>query len=254
VSGGHLDGDVAVVTGGSGGIGRAVCLALAGAGAHVVVVARDAKRVGSVVEELTRAGTRPALGLALDVRREPDMAELAERTLDRYGRIDVLAACAAVGRGATAVRAVPSAVAQLPSEEWDDVIATNLSGTFLSSRAVLPDMIRRGRGDIVHVSSAPAGISGQPFAAAYCASKFGVNAFSEALAREVREFGVRVHLVFPGLVRTPLIAGTNLASRFGTPLAPERVAGLILYLIGLPRDVVLQPSRRYGASVIRSST
>jgi NAD(P)-dependent dehydrogenase (short-subunit alcohol dehydrogenase family) len=254
VSGRRLDGGVAVVTGGSGGIGQAVCLALAGAGMHVVVVARDADRVGAVVAKLERAGAPPALGLTLDVRREAEMAELAERTLERYGRIDVLAACAGVGRGGGVVRGVPPAVAQLTSDEWDDVIATNLRGTFLSSRAVLPDMIRRGRGDIVCVSSAPAGIRGQPFAAAYCASKFGVNAFAEALAREVRQFGVRVHLLFPGLVRTPLTTGTNLASRFGAPLAPEQVASVIRYLIGLPRDVMLQPSRRYGASVLRSST
>jgi NAD(P)-dependent dehydrogenase (short-subunit alcohol dehydrogenase family) len=250
---GCVEGDVAVVTGGSGGIGRAVCLALARAGARVVIAARDAAGVEAVVAEIEDAGGPPVLGLALDVRSEPDAAELAGRTLDRFGRIDVLVACAGVGRGAAAGRGIPPGVAQLPADEWDDVIATNLRGTFLSSRAVLPDMIDRGRGDIVCISSSPAGIDGQPFAAAYSASKFAVNALSEALAREVRRFGVRVHLVFPGLVRTPLTSGTNLAARFGAPIEPESVAELILYLIGLPRDVVLQPSRRYGTSVLRAS-
>src|SRR5207245_9671377 len=93
---------------------------------------------------------------------------------------------------------VPGPVAQLAVADWDAVVDTNVRGTFLSDRAVLPTMIAQGEGEIVHLSSAPAGIRGQPLAAAYCASKFAVNALSESLSAEVREHGIRVHLTFPG--------------------------------------------------------
>jgi len=244
-----LAGRVAIVTGGSSGIGRATALALGRADARVVVVGRDSERLQRTTKELERTTGGRVLGLSLDVRSECDTAALAEQVLAAHGRIDILVACAGVGAGPR--QTVPRPVAQLAVADWDVVVDTNVRGTFLSDRAVLPTMIAQGEGDIVHLSSAPAGIRGQPLAAAYCASKFAVNALSESLSSEVREHGIRVHLVFPGLVETPLVKGAGLAKRFGSPLAPERVADFLVWLLCLPRDAVLQPSRRYGSSTLR---
>jgi 3-oxoacyl-[acyl-carrier protein] reductase len=237
-----LDGRVAIVTGGTGGIGTAVCAAFARAGAQVVAVARSADRV-----EVAGA----ALALALDVGDEDDMAEMAAVVEERFGRIDVLVTCAGVDVRVSSGRAVPDPVTTMAEKDWDAVIRTNLRGTFLAVRAVLPAMRRRHRGDVLTVSSSPGGLRGQPLAAAYCASKFAVNALSEALAEEVRRDGIRVQVLVPGLVDTGLVESSTLAARHGQPLPPARVGELAVTLAALPDDVTIPPSRRYGLPVLR---
>lgn len=181
------------------------------------------------------------LAVAADVRDQGQMNEMARTTLDRFGRIDALVACAGVGSPTRS--GLPHALSQVSGEGWDAVLETNLRGTFLSNRAVLPAMLRQRQGDIVNISSFPAGIRGQPFAAAYSASKFGVAAFSEALAREVEGRGIRVHVLFPGLVDTAMVERTTLASRFGPPIPPERAGVVIAYLLTLPRDARVSGSQ-----------
>jgi 3-oxoacyl-[acyl-carrier protein] reductase len=149
---------------------------------------------------------------------------------------------------------VPYPVAQMPTGEWEAVIDTNLKGTFLSNRAVLRPMIRQRSGTIVNISSSPGGYQGQAFASAYCASKFGVAALSAALAEEVTGFGVRIQVLFPDAIDTPLLEKTTLSARLGTPLPPARVADLIVYMIALPEDTalldpVILPSRLPDESV-----
>jgi 3-oxoacyl-[acyl-carrier protein] reductase len=235
----RLDGEVAIVTGGSSGIGRAVCLALAAEGARVVVVGRSPERTRETSEQLGRqAGQTDPLWLALDVRREEETEEMARRTLSRFGRIDILVACAGVGKSPGSQRLLPYPVAQMPAEEWDAVLDTNLKGTFLSNRAVLPAMIEQRRGQIVNISSARAGVHGQPFAAAYSASKFGVRGLSEALAEEVRQYGVRVQLLLPDITDTPLLHNSTVAA--APLLSSARVAELIVYMLSLPADSVLE--------------
>jgi NAD(P)-dependent dehydrogenase (short-subunit alcohol dehydrogenase family) len=240
---------VAIVTGGSSGIGRATCRALAADGFRVVVVGRDADRVAGTLGEITpRGGPAIHLGLTLDTRSEHDMSEMARGTLARFGQIDVLVCCAGIGKSPGSSRLVPFPVAGTPIEEWDAILDTNLKGTFLSNRAVLPTMIRRGTGEIINVSSSPGGRRGQPFAAAYCASKFGVVGLSEALAREVAPHGVRVQVVLPDATDTPLLHNTLLPERLGPPIPADRVAAFIAYLVALPGDgllvgPVIAPSR-----------
>jgi 3-oxoacyl-[acyl-carrier protein] reductase len=254
---GRLKGQTAIVTGGSGGIGRATCIALAKEGAHIVVVDVDQGRVEEVVAATYGQGSgAESFGLILDVRREHDMEEMARQTLARFGSIDVLVTCAGKlrARGSTL-----KPLAQLRTEEWDEVIDTNLNGVFLSNRAVLPTMIEQRRGDIVNISSV-SGRQGRAHDSAYCASKFGVIGLSESLAEEVRKFGVRVQVVLPDAVDTPMWDQNGPIPRPGNALPPTRVADLIIYLLSLPQDAVLlspviasfRPRRRIASAETRA--
>jgi NAD(P)-dependent dehydrogenase (short-subunit alcohol dehydrogenase family) len=185
------------------------------------------------------------MGLTLDVRLEQDMNEMVRRTLEQFGRIDILVACAGIGKRRGSVGNLPRPVSHLPIEDWDAILDTNLKGVFLSNRAVLPVMIKQRKGQIVNISSSPGGVAGQPFSAAYCASKFGVTGLSEALAAEVQPYGIRVQVVFPDATDTPLIRDTTLTARLGQPLPPDRVANHILFLVTAPEDTTW-PSGGYG--------
>jgi 3-oxoacyl-[acyl-carrier protein] reductase len=230
-----LAGRVAIVTGGTGGIGAAACRALARHGAHVVVVARTRAKVDGLVAELREhGGGADALGLALDVRSDSDMATMARRTLDAFGRIDILITCAGLGRPAGHL---PLPVFQLPPAAWDDVIDTNLKGVFLSNRAVVPRMTQQRSGHIINVSSARAAVVGLPYASAYCASKFGVTGLSEALFEEVRSFGIKVQVFLPDAVDTPLIQGTPVEPV--DAMSPDAVAEFMVTMLTLPADLLL---------------
>jgi len=227
-------GRVAVVTGGASGIGRATCLALIGTSANVVVVDVNRELVEQTVHA-ARAIGGVAEGLVLDVRREADMEEMARRTMDRFGRIDILVASAGIlrARGSS-----PKPLVQVTSEEWDQVLDTNLKGMFLSNRAVLPAMIKQHSGDIVNLSSV-SGKQGRAHDGPYCASKFGVIGMSESLAEEVRPHGVRVQIVVPDAVNTAIWDQNGPVPRPANALPPERVADLIVHLVSLPEDTML---------------
>lgn len=238
---GQLQGKVAIVTGGSSGIGRAVCLALAKAGVAVVVVGRNKKRVQATVTEIKNTNTvssfsRMALGLQLDVRREADMEEMAERTLTQFGCIDILVASAGILR---AMQFRPTMLVETSVEEWDQILDTNLKGVFLSNRAVIKTMMAQHAGHIINVSSL-SGRHALPFDSPYCASKFGVIGLSEALAEELTSFGVRVQVVLPGNIDTSIWSQNKVVPRAAQTLPVERVADLILYLITWPQDAALR--------------
>jgi len=118
------------------------------------------------------------------------------------------------------------------------VLQTNLRGIFLSNRAVLPTMIARRTGLIVNISSSPGGLYGNPYAAAYCASKFGVMGLSKSLSEEVSGYGIKVYVVLPDRVDTPMLGPLG-RSRLGESLTPSRVAELVTYLLTLPEDMIL---------------
>jgi len=233
----QLDGQVAIVTGGSSGIGRAVCLELATHGARVVVVGTRERNVLEVVDEVrTRVGNAAVgLGLALDVCNERDMDEMVSRTVQEFGRIDILIASAGTLRGQDSW---PRQLAAMTTGEWDEVIATNLSGVFLSNRAVLREMIRRRSGEIVNLSST-SGLRGLAYDSAYCASKFGVIGLTESVAEEVRQHGIRVQVLLPGAVDTPMWKTQDAIPHLEPALPVSRMAEVILYMITLPKDSVL---------------
>ncbi len=237
---GRLAGKVVIVTGGASGIGKAASFALASEGARVVAVDLDQARIDSIVTELAQEQMefdkpQPHLGLALNVRFEEDMAKMASRTVDRFGRIDILVHCAGIlrGRGSN-----PRFLHQVSVEEWEQVIDTNLKGTFLSNRAVLPFFIKQRKGHIINFSST-SGLRGRPFDSVYCASKFGVIGLTEAMAEEVRQYGIRVNVVLPDAIDTPIWDQNGPIRAPKDSLPPERVADLVVYLALLPEDTVL---------------
>lgn len=233
----RFDGKVAVVTGGSSGMGRAACVALAREGARVVVVGRTRANVDGTLARL--AGTANGgghVGLCLDVRAEGDMEAMAERALAAFGRIDVLIASAGIS-AATAAGGGRAPVADLDPAAWDEILDTNLKGVFLANRAVLPAMMRQGEGEILNVSSSLGMARGWAFASAYCASKFAVLGLSESLAEEARPFGVRVQVLLPDAVDTPMLARSPLAVPGAVP--GETIAACMLEMLAAPRDAAL---------------
>ena len=240
----HENPKVALVTGGSSGIGRALSQALAKHGYGVVVVGRSPERVGQTIALISGESAereRPHLGLALDVSSEEDAAQLVSRSLTHFGRIDVLIACAGVGKKSDSTRVIPHPFHMLPLDEWEEVIGINLTGVFLTNREVARVMIGQGGGQIINVCSSPtpAGLRGTAYAPAYCASKFGVVGLTESLAAEVSRYGIRVQAVFPGPVDTPLVDDTRLAKPFGGSLSAEAFTEILLGIIEQPLDATL---------------
>jgi len=225
-----LTGQVAIVTGGASGIGGATCRALKARGVRVVAVDMNPQKLA---EQKQSGGCDEPL--SLDVRREEDMEKMARETVERFGRIDILVASAGILRG---TGSTPRPLANVSVEEWDQVIETNLRGMFLSNRAVLPAMLRQRRGNIVNISSV-SGQKGRPFDAPYCASKFGVIGMSESLAEEVRNSGIRVQIVLPDAVDTPMWDQNGPVPRPPNAVSPDRVAEVIVYLLAQPADTMI---------------
>lgn len=233
-----LKGRAVIVTGAAGGIGAATARALAAVGAHLVLVDRAAEPLTALAADLTDVGAQTGtevIALLADITSEADMARMAEVTLDRWGRIDALVAAAGILRSS----GQPRLVADTSFAEWRQIIDVNLTGTFLSNRAVLAAMLAQRRGDIINLSSV-SGRQGRAFDGAYSASKFGIIGLSESLSEEVSRDGVRVQTVLPDAVDTGLWdqSGT-VALKPQAMLQPDDVAAFILYLLGLPRDAYL---------------
>jgi 3-oxoacyl-[acyl-carrier protein] reductase len=237
---GQLNGQVAIVTGGTSGIGRACCFALAQKANNLFVVDLDQALIDDVVSEIRKVLSDQKIngsvfGGAFNVRSETDMNKMARMTIEMFGRIDILVHCAGILRGKGRS---PRFLHQISINEWDDVIDTNLKGTFLSNRAVLPIMIQQKKGHIINFSST-SGLKGHAFDSVYCATKFGVIGLSEAMAEEVRQYGIKVHVVLPDAVKTPIWEQNEPVKPPEDSLPPERVGELVCYLTTLPADTIL---------------
>jgi NAD(P)-dependent dehydrogenase (short-subunit alcohol dehydrogenase family) len=184
----RLAGHVALVTGGSRGIGRGIAEALAGEGAHVAVAARDQSGLKTVADGIKAAGGT-ALALPCDVTREEDIERVVQTAIGELSRVDILINNAGVG--------IRGKIDQIAVKDWDNGFAVNLRGVFLMTRAVVPHMKQQGGGHIVNISSV-AGIVGNPGLSAYNATKFGLMGFSEALMLELRHDHIKVTTVCPG--------------------------------------------------------
>jgi NAD(P)-dependent dehydrogenase (short-subunit alcohol dehydrogenase family) len=178
---------VVIVTGGAKGIGRAYCLGMAAEGARVVVA--DVANPKSTVQDVEARG---AQALGVDVSREEDTLRLATETLARFGRVDIL-----VNNAALYGPLKRRPFMEIPVEEWDRVMAVNLRGLFLCSRAVFPAMKAQGAGAIINIASGTF-FKGVPHYIHYTTSKGGVVGFTRSLARELGEFGIRVNAIAPG--------------------------------------------------------
>jgi NAD(P)-dependent dehydrogenase (short-subunit alcohol dehydrogenase family) len=230
----RLKDKVAIVTGGTSGIGRATALLFAREGARVVVVGRDPARGQQVVDEIEAAGGE-AMFIRCDVRFPDECRRAVEGTLEALGRIDVVVNNAGVFYANTAI--------DCTEEEWDETVDISLKGTFLMSKYALPHMIEGGRGAIVNVASGW-GLVGGNEAAAYCAAKGGVVLLTKALAVDHSAQGIRVNCVCPGDVDTPMLVddarrrgmawADYMAEAANRPMRrvgkPEEVARAVLFL------------------------
>jgi len=231
-----LTGKVAFVTGGSRGIGLATAKVLLDQGAHVAITGTKDATVTKALETLQPMGPH-VLGLVADVRRYEDVDAAMTRVATEFGGLDILVNNAGVG--------VFKPVAEMTVEEWHTVMDTNLTGVFYCCRAALPHLRARGGGWIINISSL-ASRNAFVNAAAYCASKSALNAFSEALMQEVRYEGIRVAYVLPGSVNTSFGSGFN-TEKPGA-LMPEDVAQVVADLVAhpsrsLPSRVEIRPAQ-----------
>ena len=224
-----LAGKVSFVTGASRGIGRAIAKALAAEGATVVLTARDRARLAEAVAEITAAGGR-AEARAMDVADRASVEAAFDEVVKAHGRIDHLVNNAGITRD--------NLVLRMKDEDWQQVLATNLTGVFLCTQAALRPMLKQRSGRIVNVASV-VGLTGNPGQANYAASKAGVVGFTRSVAREVASRSITVNAVAPGFIETDMTAAmTNKAREFlaaSIPLArtgrPEDVAGAVVFLV-----------------------
>ena len=191
----RLKGKVALITGGTSGIGSATAVRFAGEGAAVAITGRNPKRGEQVVRDIVANGGE-AVFIRSDVRSADDCRQAVDQTLERFGKIDVLFNNAGVFH--------PKSIPDCTEEEWDETIDSSLKGAFLMSKYVLPSMIERGSGSIIHTSSGW-GILGGNKAAAYCAAKGGLIVMAKAMAIDHGPDGIRVNCVCPGDVLTPML-------------------------------------------------
>ena len=231
-----LEGKVAVVTGGSRGIGRAVVEALLEHGARVAFSARTGRDVDAVAAQLERRFSSRVRGLVADVREEEDCARLVAGCVGAFGRIDILVNNAGVG--------VFTPLAEMSTEAWRRQLATNLDGVFFTSRAAIPHLKASGDAWIVNIGSL-AGRNAIVGGTAYNATKFGLVGLSEALMLEVRHDGIRVTCVMPGSVATEFADGDASGD---WKLTPGDIARVVLDLLAfparaLPSRVEIRPSR-----------
>lgn len=220
-----IAGKVAIVTGGSRGLGKFIARRLVAEGVFVAVAGRTLSDLKVVVSELEAVGGR-VIGVQTDVTSEKSVHRLLSKTLTEFGTVDILIN--------NAGQFLERPVTEMSLDEWNNIINTNLTGPFLLSRAVLPEMIEKMDGTIVMISST-SGKRASANSAAYSASKFGIEGFSEALLREVRDYNIRVVVVTPSSVdATEKDAHQILKGGRGARLRAEDVADTVIHAIKLP--------------------
>jgi 3-oxoacyl-[acyl-carrier protein] reductase len=192
----ELAGRIALVTGASQGIGRACALGLARAGATVALAARNEAKLAEVAAEITAAGGQAA-AFALDVASDDSIKNGAKAVLDRFGKVEILVNNAGITRDDLLMR--------MKRADWDDVLSTNLTGTFLLTQVLLRQMMKNRWGRIINITSV-VGRTGQEGQVNYAASKAGLIGFTRSLAREVASRSITVNAVAPGYIETPMTA------------------------------------------------
>ncbi|MEO0367047.1 MAG: SDR family NAD(P)-dependent oxidoreductase [Pseudomonadota bacterium] len=232
-----LRGKTAIVTGGASGIGLAITRGLMASGVDVVITSRRADLLTETAAELNDEFESNCIGVAADVRVKAQVQAVVEETLAQYRGVDFLINNSGLG--------VTDKVIDCPEANWDLVLETCTKGTFLMSQAVLPTMQANRSGFIINIAS-QAAKNGYAEAAPYCAAKFGVLGFGLALQEEVREFGIKVHSLCPGLVQVPK---PKVADEM-TPgwLQTEDLAAAVLFLLQLPKRVQFDNIGLWGFS------
>jgi 3-oxoacyl-[acyl-carrier protein] reductase len=234
----ELKGKVALVTGGTKGIGRAIANALVARDVSVFVSARSSDEIKETIGVLLSHGTAKVSGTTCDVRDYAQVQSMFAQAVNELGGIDILVNNAGIG--------IFSNVEDMTVQDFESVLETNLFGVFYCCREAIPIMKRRGGGYIINISSL-AGANPHPQMAAYNASKFGLNGFSEALMQEVRHEGIKVSYIMPGSVNTDF-GGDTPAPEKSWQLQPADIARVVIDLLehderSLPSRVEIRPSK-----------
>ena len=239
---GRLDGRVAIITGGGHGIGKAYAARLAAEGAKVVIAELDGSAASGVAAELTAQGF-DAIAVQTDVANEASVNNMAQQTIAQFGRIDVLVNNAAIFATVPMSR---SPFDEISVDEWDRMMSVNVKGTWLASRAVVPQMRKQGYGKIINVSSGTA-LKGSPSRIHYVTSKAGILGFTKTLANEVGKDGICVNCVAPGstlseenpdddiLKMRALAANARALKRVQTP---EDLTGAVVFFASADSDFI----------------
>lgn len=233
-----LTGKVAIVTGGTKGIGRGIAEALIREGVKVCISARRSSEIEEASAALNKLGGGKAIGFVCDVREHVQVKSLFERTNVALGGVDILVNNAGIG--------IFAPVEEMSPEDFRAILETNVFGVFYCCHEAIPLMKARGGGYIINISSL-AGANPHPRMAAYNASKFGLNGFSEALMQEVRHDGIKVSYIMPGSVNTAF-GGDQPSDKNSWQLQPADIARVVVDLLQhddrcLPSRVEVRPTR-----------
>ena len=222
-----LEGKISIVTGGGTGLGKAIALELASAGADVVVCSRSIGNLEKVRDEIMALGRR-SLAIATDVCVKEQVDNMVKKVIDEFGRIDILV------NNAGTDRLIP--ILDLTEEVWDLLLDTNLKGVFLCTQAVAKHMVERKYGKIINISSTAALGAIEPGMNAYAASKFGVTGFTKACAREFGVYGINVNAIAPGRILTDMVHASRTPEQVKQWIEVSKPAA-ILGRLGLPEDI-----------------
>ena len=220
----ELKGKTAIVTGGTKGIGKAIADSLIRAGVNVAISARDPREIEATLSDLNASKSGRAIGFPCDVRDYSQVQTFIKSTIAAFHRVDILVNNAGIG--------IFSSVEQMSPDDFRALLETNLFGVYYCCHEVIPVMKQGGGGYIFNISSL-AGANAHPRMAAYNASKFGLNGFSEALMQEVRHDGIKVSYIMPGSVNTHF-GGDEPSSEQSWQLQPEDVAHVVMDLLSYP--------------------
>jgi len=233
----RLQGKIALVTGAGRGIGRAVALMLAQSGCHVILSARTVEQLQTVEREI-KDHNGAAFALPADLTDDAAVQKLATESRRVFGAVDILINNAGWGKRAPVVKA--------RAEDWDQTFRLNLRAPMLLARELLPDMIAKGEGAVINIGSV-SGKAGEANGAAYAASKFGLIGFTQSLYEEVREYGIKVSVILPGFVDTPLIPPNRHLDR-SNMIQPSDIAQTVYYVLTTaatccPVEITIRPQR-----------
>lgn len=234
----NLKNKIAIVTGGSKGIGRGIADALIHESVNICITARHQDEIDEAVEQLNQSGGGRALGFVCDVRDYDQVKALVDYTVKELGGLDILINNAGIG--------IFETVEETSPEDFRAVLETNVGGVFYCCHEAIPRMKQRGGGYIINISSL-AGVNAHPRMAAYNASKFGLNGFSEALMQEVRHDNIKVSYIMPGSVNTEF-GGDSPNDEKSWQLQPSDIARVVIDLLhhddrSLPSRVEIRPSK-----------
>lgn len=231
-----LNNQVAIITGASRGIGREIAAKLAKQGMKLTIVG-SSSQITETAKELKDMGNCEILPVQADVSREADMQDVVKKTIETYGTVDVLVNNAGIG--------FFKLTEEVTADEWKKIFEVNVQGVFLATKAVLPYMKERKSGTIITISSDVARYT-IPNGAAYTATKYAVQGFSGAVAQEVREYGIRVGTINPGMVDTYFAESTQGLAEKKDWLKVEDIANAVVYMASAPKhmlidEIVLHP-------------